>query len=277
MTHLLDAVAGADEYLVYGRTTGGQNMYWKTTDAVLHRHRRRRNRRHADRPMARNGRSRTLFELKNAQDVLVEGNVFENLWVADQTGYPIVFTPRNQGGRAPWAVVQRITFQNNLVRHTAGGVNILGTDNLAPSQRTNHDHRREQRVRRPDQRDLGHRVAVRSSSATAPTRSTIDHNTIVTTDTAFIWLYGGSVTSPTREHERHLHEQHVGAQRLRHHGDRLSASGCRRSTPTCRAACLRGNVLAGGSAANYPTGNFFPTAATGRRSSSTTPPATTTC
>ena len=33
-------------------------------------------------------------------------------------------------------VVQRVMFRNNLVRHTSGGVNILGTDNVAPSQRT---------------------------------------------------------------------------------------------------------------------------------------------
>src|SRR6185436_8478519 len=81
---------------------------------------------------------KNTFELKNAQDVLVEGNVFENLWVADQTGYPIVFTPRNQNGTAPWVVVQRVKFQINFIRHTAGGVNILGVDNNAPSQRPNH-------------------------------------------------------------------------------------------------------------------------------------------
>jgi hypothetical protein len=46
--------------------------------------------------------------------VLVEGNMFENSWVADQPGYPIVITPRNQSGTAPWSVVQRVTFQLNL-------------------------------------------------------------------------------------------------------------------------------------------------------------------
>jgi hypothetical protein len=81
---------------------------------------------------------KNTFELKNAQDVLVEGNVFENLWVADQSGYPIVFTPRNQSGTAPWVIVQRVIFQNDMIRHTAGGVNILGIDNNAPSGRTNH-------------------------------------------------------------------------------------------------------------------------------------------
>jgi hypothetical protein len=128
-------VVGADEYLVYGRTTSAENVYWKTTNPYF-----------TDTGTAGTAGTpsssgtrwavKNIFELKNAQDVIVEGNVFENIWVADQTGYAIVFTPRNQGGRAPWVVVQRITFQHNLVRHAAGGVNILGTDNVAPSQRT---------------------------------------------------------------------------------------------------------------------------------------------
>src|SRR5205085_6069409 len=123
------------EYRVYGRLAGGENMFWTATDPVF-----------TDTgttgtngtpPRASKWSVKNVFELKNAQDVLVEGNVIENLWVADQSGYPVVFTPRNQNGKAPWVVVQRVVFQHNLVRHAAGGVNILGTDNLASSRRTN--------------------------------------------------------------------------------------------------------------------------------------------
>ena len=39
---------------------------------------------------------KNLFELKNAQRVLIDGNIFENCWVDAQTGFAIVFTPRNQ-------------------------------------------------------------------------------------------------------------------------------------------------------------------------------------
>jgi hypothetical protein len=79
---------------------------------------------------------KNLFELKNARRVLVDGNLFENNWVDGQAGFAILFTVRNQDGRAPWSVVSDIAFTNNIVRHTASGLSILGTDDLAPSQRT---------------------------------------------------------------------------------------------------------------------------------------------
>jgi hypothetical protein len=82
---------------------------------------------------------KNLFELKNAQRVLVDGNVFENNWSQSQDGMAILFTPRNQNGGSPWSVVQDVTFTNNIVRHSGGGFNISGPDTEAgpslPSQR----------------------------------------------------------------------------------------------------------------------------------------------
>jgi IPT/TIG domain len=72
---------------------------------------------------------KNIFELKNAQRVLVTGNTFEHNWVDAQAGIAILFTPRNQNGTAPWCIVQDVTFINNIVRKTTGGVAILGTDN----------------------------------------------------------------------------------------------------------------------------------------------------
>jgi hypothetical protein len=76
------------------------------------------------------------FELKNAQRVLVDGNLFENNWGDAQNGYGVLFTARNQDGTAPWSMVRDVTFTNNIVRHTGGALNIMGTDNLNPSQPT---------------------------------------------------------------------------------------------------------------------------------------------
>ena len=79
---------------------------------------------------------KNLFELKNAQRVLIDGNVLENNWADAQNGYGILFTPRNQDGTAPWSVVRDVTFTNNIVRHSGGGVNAMGSDYLHPSQPT---------------------------------------------------------------------------------------------------------------------------------------------
>ncbi len=83
---------------------------------------------------------KNLFELKHAQDVTVDGNIFEYNWVAAQPGYSILFTPRNQYKDNPWTVVQRVTFSNNIVRHVSSAVNILGWDNESSNQniQTNH-------------------------------------------------------------------------------------------------------------------------------------------
>ena len=53
-----------------------------------------------------------------------------------QNGFAILFTVRNQDGRAPWSVVEDVTFINNVVRGTASGINILGRDDNYPSQQT---------------------------------------------------------------------------------------------------------------------------------------------
>ena len=77
---------------------------------------------------------KNLFELKNARRVLIDGNLFEYSW----TAFAILFTVRNQNGSAPWSTVEDVTFVHNVVRHSGGAINILGTDNERPSQKTAH-------------------------------------------------------------------------------------------------------------------------------------------
>jgi hypothetical protein len=79
---------------------------------------------------------KNLFELKNARRVLVEGNLLEHNWPHAQNGFAILFTPRNQEGRAPWSVVEDVTFRNNVIRNVAAGFNILGRDDNQESRQT---------------------------------------------------------------------------------------------------------------------------------------------
>jgi hypothetical protein len=69
------------------------------------------------------------FELKNAQRVTLDHNVFENNWVgADQRGFSLVFTVRTESNEVPWAVVNNVTVTNNIIRHSAAGINFMGHD-----------------------------------------------------------------------------------------------------------------------------------------------------
>ena len=79
---------------------------------------------------------KNLFELKIGQRIRVHGNLMENCWKQSQVGYAVLFTPRNQGGTAPWTYVRDVEFTGNLVRHAGSGVQIEGYDSDAPSQLT---------------------------------------------------------------------------------------------------------------------------------------------
>jgi hypothetical protein len=75
-------------------------------------------------------RVKNLLELKNARHLLIEANVFEHNWAAAQSGFAILFTPRNQEGSAPWSVVENVWFRYNVVRSVASAINILGSDDI---------------------------------------------------------------------------------------------------------------------------------------------------
>ena len=105
-----------------------------------HLHLIRRRRQQADaiwrHPRAARWTVKNLFELKNARNVVVDGNLMENCWTDAQNGYAVLFTPRNSDGGAPWTRVENVTFTNNIVRHAPGGINILGRDYIYPSEQT---------------------------------------------------------------------------------------------------------------------------------------------
>jgi hypothetical protein len=76
---------------------------------------------------------KNLLELKNAQRVVIEGNVFENVWPQAQGGTAVVFTPRN-GGSAPWSVVQDVMFRNNIIKNATGAFGGQSADDFHPSK-----------------------------------------------------------------------------------------------------------------------------------------------
>src|ERR1051326_3881189 len=78
---------------------------------------------------------KNLLELKMAQRVLIDGNEFKNTWPAAQQGWAILFTPRAEYGAAPQAVVQDVTFSNNVIHDVAMGFDMMGADGTTNSTR----------------------------------------------------------------------------------------------------------------------------------------------
>jgi hypothetical protein len=78
---------------------------------------------------------KNLFELKQAKGAVIRNNVFERTWTDAQSGWAIVFTPRNDDGNAPWACVEDVLFERNTIKGAERGLNALGYDSYHSSGR----------------------------------------------------------------------------------------------------------------------------------------------
>jgi hypothetical protein len=73
---------------------------------------------------------KNLLELKNAQRVLIDGNVMEDSWGGfSQVGFAIVVTPKNQSGSngsnlCPICQVTDVTIRNTSISHVGAGLQI---------------------------------------------------------------------------------------------------------------------------------------------------------
>ncbi len=79
---------------------------------------------------------KNLFELKNAQRVLFEGNILENSWGGfTQTGFSILLTPRNQTNGplrrnlCPLCRVTDVTIRDCFIAHVGSGLEIANAPN----------------------------------------------------------------------------------------------------------------------------------------------------
>ncbi len=192
---------------------------------------------------------KNIFELKNAQRILIEGNIFEHNWTQAQNGYAILFTVRNQDGSSPWSVVQDVTFVNNIVRNAGAGFNMLGTDDIQtslPSQRFRIANNLLNDI--DGQRWAGPGVAFQLLGG--PDAVTIEHNTII---------HSGNVVSTTiSPSEMFIYRNNLSP----HNEYGVKGDGEETGNKTINAyfpnSIFKKNVFAGGPSRLYPSDNFFP-------------------
>jgi hypothetical protein len=204
------------------------------------------------RPMAWRGAAwqvKNIFELKNARRVRVERNLLENNWQAAQPGYAILFTPRNQGGRCPWCVVEDVEFAGNLVRNTSAGINILGHDSPDGSGQTNNVRIHDNLFSNITTRLGGNGWGVLVGDG--PRDLSIERNTFEFDGTTLLYIWG----SPKIEGFRFTGNASP-------HGTYgINGAGASTGTLTLERffdkPVITGNWLSGGSSARYPAGNRF--------------------
>jgi hypothetical protein len=193
---------------------------------------------------------KNLFELKNARRVVVESNLFENNWVDGQSGFAILFTVRNQEGTAPWSVVEDVAFSNNIVRHSAAGINILGRDDNYPSQQVKRILIRNNLFEDVGGKQWGNNGRFLQIADTVGV--TVDHNTVLHTGNV-ITAYG----APSQQFV--FTNNVVGHNEYGVIGDGASI-GRATLDQYFPGHVFRKNVIAGGQNSRYPPENFFPAA-----------------
>jgi hypothetical protein len=199
---------------------------------------------------------KNAFELKNARRVLVEGNVFERVWVAAQAGYPILLSTRNQDGRSPWSVVEDVTFRYNVIRHAANAINISGYDTGHPSaqgSRYRITHNLVYDINGASWGGSGNFLQIGNQ----PRDIVVEHNTVSHTGNV-VTVYGKRDGAPA------VVDGFVFRDNLmRHNTYGVKGESLAVGSPTLdayfRSLVFGNNVLAGGSASQYPAGNYFPT------------------
>ena len=194
---------------------------------------------------------KNLLELKSARRVLVADNLFEHNWPDAQNGFAILFTVRNQDGRAPWSVVEDVTFRGNIVRHSAAGMNVLGRDDARGG-----DSGRTQRVLVRDNLfvDIGGPRWGGGGTLFQLLEGTrdvvIEHNTA---------LHAGNViTADGAPHEGFVFRDNMVAHNAYGIFGSGAGSGKNALAVFFPGADVRRNVIAGGRADDYPADNFFP-------------------
>jgi hypothetical protein len=199
---------------------------------------------------------KNVFELKEAERALVDGNLFDQVWRESQNGYSILFTPRNQGDTSPWIAVRDVTFSNNIVRHAGAGVQILGRDNV-PSGSSELTERI--RIVNNVFADIGtsefpgpgHWLLV----VGAPRDIRVEHNTVIQSGNA-VYVAAGAVEGFVLENNM---------MRYGPYGIMGDSQGPGNSTISAYfpGSVIRGNVFGCGSGASgcstgyYPAGNRF--------------------
>jgi len=186
---------------------------------------------------------KNLLELKMARNVVIDGNVLENCWGDAQIGYAVLFTVRGEDGKAPWAIIENVSFTNNIVKNTEQGFQLEGMDSPRPSKRA---------TGLLISNNLFLEIANRFLTMSGYYNVTLNHNThfqggniiVLHNQPSVGFVYTNNITNRSAEGYG-IHGGGVGE----------GQAALARYTPD---STVRNNVFIGAASMFYPPNNFFP-------------------
>jgi Right handed beta helix region len=194
---------------------------------------------------------KNLLELKNAKNVVIDHNVLSYNWQAAQQGFAVLFTVRNQDGGCPWCTVEQVTFVNNFLRHSAAGIQILGTDDQHPSKQTQKVTIRNNVLSDINPQEWGGN-GYAFLFVGGPREITIDHNTIIQSNASGVIQADGP---PVMDFTFTNNLAQAGAYGIigTDHGP-----GNDTISTYFPASLIAGNVIAGADSGRFPSKNQYP-------------------
>jgi len=189
------------------------------------------------------------LELKTAQRMTIDNNIFENNWVgADQRGFALVFSVRTELGRMPWSVVKDIKVTNNIFRHSAAGIVITGQDDNPKGLGVGSGFTIQNNTFLDISGDWGGDGRLFQITGSAHDIS-IDHNTAF--QTGFLMVYDDG-TSYNVNYTNNISNVGWGVV------GNGTAEGSSTVNGYMGGGQLTGNVIIGANGNRYPAGNYFP-------------------
>jgi hypothetical protein len=193
---------------------------------------------------------KNLIEFKNARRILVEGNVFENIWEADQAGFLMNAKSVNQDRACNWCVTQDLTVRYNKGINLENGFVLGGMEGVAVAMNRVLIEHNVLAITRPNS---GGGTIFEISGR--PTDITIRHNT------GLILVSGGaaafSETNPVADRFDFRDNLLSNGE----YGFAGTAAGTGTSVLTryySNFTFLNNAIIGGGAPGRYPAGNFFP-------------------
>jgi hypothetical protein len=202
---------------------------------------------------------KNLFELKEGIHVTVRRNYMEFNWPPSQPGYAVVITAKD--GKK----IANVLFEDNVVKSTAGGMNILGWDYTTVLMAPTTDVIVRNNlfvISKKDYGGSGYFLLIGS----APRGIQFIHNTIVHDGTTLVSAYTGTYLMPDGlKHTDGTIDGFVWADNLSLNGsygfNSYGSMNCLNLLKAFPDIRMEYNVLAGTSGRYCPVNNYYPTVA----------------